>query len=173
MRHNQCSRRLAAEPRCACQASPDGVAGNCHCSQLAAPGQRVVCREATRSRLRPGQKSRARIDPLEHPRTHWWTHVSARSHAVGTASSPTNDVKTAPARSGDSSVSGSDHLLTLKEAAEVLRLHPRTVREYIRRGEIQARLIGRRWRLRRKDLDSFFEKAPTEWHFVQPSGGSE
>ena len=56
-----------------------------------------------------------------------------------------------------------ERLLTLKEAAEVLRLHPRIVREYIRRGELQGRLIGRRWRLRRKDLDSFFEKAPTGW----------
>jgi len=33
-----------------------------------------------------------------------------------------------------------DRLLTLREAAEVLRLNPRTVREYVQRGEIQARI---------------------------------
>jgi excisionase family DNA binding protein len=35
-----------------------------------------------------------------------------------------------------------DHLLTLREAAEVLRLSTRTVREYTQRGEIEARLPG-------------------------------
>lgn len=56
-------------------------------------------------------------------------------------------------------------LLTLREAAEVLRLNPRTVREYVRRGEIQGRIIGKRWRFRRADLDAFFENAPREWDF--------
>ena len=58
-----------------------------------------------------------------------------------------------------------DHLLTLREAAEVLRLSTRTVREYILRGEIEARIIGRRWRLRRADLDAFYEKARRSWGF--------
>jgi len=42
-----------------------------------------------------------------------------------------------------------DRLLTLREAAEVLRLNPRTVRVYVQRGEIEGRLIGGRWRFRR------------------------
>jgi len=58
-----------------------------------------------------------------------------------------------------------ERLLTLREAAEVLRLHPRTVREYIRRGEIEGRVIGGQWRFRRKDLDAFFENAPRQWDF--------
>ena len=58
-----------------------------------------------------------------------------------------------------------EHLLTLREAAEVLRLNPRTVRAYVRRGEIQGRVIGKRWRFRRADLDAFFENAPREWDF--------
>ena len=58
-----------------------------------------------------------------------------------------------------------DEFLTLREAAKVLRLHPRTVREYIRRGELKARIIGRRYRFRRSDLDTFFENAPTNWDF--------
>jgi excisionase family DNA binding protein len=56
--------------------------------------------------------------------------------------------------------------LTLREAAEVLRLSTRTVREYVRRGEIQGRLIGGRWRFRREDLDTFFETAPRSWEFA-------
>jgi excisionase family DNA binding protein len=59
-----------------------------------------------------------------------------------------------------------DKLLTLREAAEVLRLNPRTVREYVQRGEIEGRIIGGRWRFRRADLDTFFENAPRNWDFV-------
>ncbi len=58
-----------------------------------------------------------------------------------------------------------DRLLTLREAAEVLRLNPRTVREYVSRGEIEGRIIGGRWRFRRADLDAFFANAPREWDF--------
>jgi len=56
-------------------------------------------------------------------------------------------------------------LLTLAEAAEVLRLSTRTVREYVRRREIRGKIIGKRWRFRRADLDAFFENAPSEWDF--------
>jgi excisionase family DNA binding protein len=37
-----------------------------------------------------------------------------------------------------------ERLLTLKEAAEILRLSTRTVREYVQRGEIEGRIIGGR-----------------------------
>jgi excisionase family DNA binding protein len=67
-----------------------------------------------------------------------------------------------------------DRLLTLREAAEVLRLNPRTVREYVQRGEIGGRIIGGRWRFRRADLDAFFENASREWDFARKSDrGSE
>jgi excisionase family DNA binding protein len=59
-----------------------------------------------------------------------------------------------------------EQLLTLREAAEALRLNPRTVREYVQRGEIEGRIIGGRWRFRRADLDAFFENAPRNWDFV-------
>jgi excisionase family DNA binding protein len=59
-----------------------------------------------------------------------------------------------------------DRLLTLREAAEALRLNPRTVREYVQRGEIEGRIIGGRWRFRRADLDAFFESAPRNWDFA-------
>jgi excisionase family DNA binding protein len=59
-----------------------------------------------------------------------------------------------------------EKLLTIREAAEVLRLNPRTVREYVQSGEIEGRIIGGRWRFRRADLDAFFENAPRNWDFV-------
>jgi excisionase family DNA binding protein len=52
-------------------------------------------------------------------------------------------------------------LLTLTETAEVLRLSTRTVREYLKRGEVGGKLIGNRWRFRRADLDALLENAPS------------
>jgi len=66
-----------------------------------------------------------------------------------------------------------DHLLTLQDAAEVLRLSTRTVREYVSRGKIEGRIIGGRWRFRRADLDAFFENAPSDWDFAGKNGDSE
>jgi excisionase family DNA binding protein len=62
-----------------------------------------------------------------------------------------------------------DRLLTLREAAEVLRLSTRTVREYVKSGEIEGRIIGGRWRFRRADLDTFFANAPRNWDFAGKS----
>jgi len=65
-----------------------------------------------------------------------------------------------------------DRLLTLREAADVLRLSTRTVREYVQRGEIEGRIIGGRWRFRRVDLDAFYEKAHRNWDFAgKPNHG--
>lgn len=58
-----------------------------------------------------------------------------------------------------------DRLLTLEEAAEVLRLSPRTVRQYVQQGDLVGRIIGGRWRFRRADLDAFFANAPRNWDF--------
>jgi len=63
-----------------------------------------------------------------------------------------------------------DRLLTPQDAAEVLRLSARTVREYVSRGEIEARIIGGRWRFRRADLEAFFENAPSDWDFAGKNG---
>ena len=49
---------------------------------------------------------------------------------------------------------------TMCEAAEVSRLSARTVREYVRRGEIRGKITGKRWTLRRADLDAEWFKAP-------------
>ena len=60
-----------------------------------------------------------------------------------------------------------DHLLTIREAADVLRLSTRTVRDYVKRGEIRGKIIGNRWRFKRADLDSFYENAPQNWDFAR------
>ena len=53
-----------------------------------------------------------------------------------------------------------DRLLTLREAADVLRLSTSTFREYVSRGEIEGRVIGGRWRFGRADLDAFLKTGP-------------
>lgn len=53
-----------------------------------------------------------------------------------------------------------DPYLTLRDAAAVLRLHPRTVRRFLKRGDLQGRLVCHRWRVRRSDLDTFVDAQP-------------
>jgi excisionase family DNA binding protein len=66
-----------------------------------------------------------------------------------------------------------DRLLTLREAANVLRLSTRTMREYASRGEIEGRIIGGRWRFRRADVDAFFANAPRSWDFAGKNGDGD
>jgi len=47
--------------------------------------------------------------------------------------------------------------LTVKEAAEVLRLNPRTVKAMIHRNELPAFKIGSRWRFRESQLTKWLE----------------
>jgi excisionase family DNA binding protein len=61
--------------------------------------------------------------------------------------------------------SPANNFLTLQEAAQVMRLSARTLRNYVARGDVQGRIIGGRWRFRRADLDAFFENAPRSWDF--------
>jgi excisionase family DNA binding protein len=68
-------------------------------------------------------------------------------------------------RMADTGTVSAERFLTLREAAEILRLHPRTVRDYVRRGELAGRIVLRRWRFRRTDLDAFLHAPPVEWEF--------
>jgi excisionase family DNA binding protein len=54
-------------------------------------------------------------------------------------------------------------LLDSVEAAALLRIHPNTLKKMARRGEIEARRIGRCWRFRTSDLN--------EWLWRQERGG--
>jgi excisionase family DNA binding protein len=58
----------------------------------------------------------------------------------------------------------SDRLVTVEQAAEQLKLHPKTVLRYIRDGRLPATRIGKSYRIVRADLDAFAGVA---------SGGSE
>ena len=49
----------------------------------------------------------------------------------------------------------SDELCTVEFAADQLKLHPRTVQRIIREGRLPARRIGKSYRIRRSDLESF------------------
>lgn len=61
---------------------------------------------------------------------------------------------------------------TIKEVSEMLKVHDRTVRRYIRSGELQAINLGSdsqpNWRIREDDLEEFLEKKK-----VGKRGGSE
>jgi hypothetical protein len=49
---------------------------------------------------------------------------------------------TAKRKQENAVISIGDRLLTLREAADVLRLSTRTVREYMQRGEIEGRIVA-------------------------------
>lgn len=49
----------------------------------------------------------------------------------------------------------SNMLMTVEEAAEELKVHPKTVLRYIREGRLQATRIGKAYRIDRARLDSF------------------
>ncbi len=91
--------------------------------------------------------------------------MSCSEHAETDTGSTAQATMKAPKKPRAEPAPIGERLLTIREAADVLRLHPRTVREYIRRGELKGRLLGGRWRFRRKDLDAFYENAPSQWDF--------
>ena len=43
----------------------------------------------------------------------------------------------------------------LKEAAELLQMHPDTIKKKTRNGEIPGRKLGRRWKYRVSELDAY------------------
>jgi excisionase family DNA binding protein len=57
------------------------------------------------------------------------------------------------------------HPLTLREAAELLKLHPRAVLEYVRRGELTGYVVRKRWQFRQEDITAFLDAGPGRWDF--------
>jgi len=49
-------------------------------------------------------------------------------------------------------------MLTLKEIAERLKLHPNTLRRYVKQGKLPAMKFGRVWRVEEWDLNKFLEE---------------
>jgi excisionase family DNA binding protein len=52
-------------------------------------------------------------------------------------------------------------LMTVREAAQLLHLHPSTVQRRIYNGELNAITIGRALRIRRDELDRFLAAQPS------------
>lgn len=62
------------------------------------------------------------------------------------------------------------NVLTVEEAAAVLKISPYTVRELLKVGELPGRKIGRQWRIRTFDLQAFVEGKATTIEQVTPAG---
>jgi excisionase family DNA binding protein len=54
-----------------------------------------------------------------------------------------------------------DQQLTVEEVADELRVHPETVRQWIRDGELDAFDTGRGYRISRIDLNDFVQSRKT------------
>ncbi len=54
----------------------------------------------------------------------------------------------------------SGHLLTLGQVADVLRVRPRAVVDYVTRGELEGQRVGRSWQFTQAAIDRFFEEPP-------------
>lgn len=49
-------------------------------------------------------------------------------------------------------------MLTPEEIAEKLRVHPNTVRDYLKRGILSGIKLGRAWRIEEKDFEEFIRE---------------
>jgi len=56
-----------------------------------------------------------------------------------------------------SKVSTAEALLDSQQAAQLLRIHPRTLQRLARQGELPALQIGRLWRYRASDLTAWVQ----------------
>ncbi len=61
--------------------------------------------------------------------------------------------------------------LTVEEVAEELRVHPETVRQWIREVDLDAFDTGRGYRISRKDLDDFIQSRKTGRRRGKPEDG--
>lgn len=50
-----------------------------------------------------------------------------------------------------------DRLLTPEEAAEILAVSPKSIREWLRKGKLKGLRAGRLWRIRERDLEAFLD----------------
>ena len=54
---------------------------------------------------------------------------------------------------------GFEPFISLREAAELLQMHPDTIKKKTRNGEIPGRKLGRRWKYRVSELDAYAKSA--------------
>jgi excisionase family DNA binding protein len=55
-----------------------------------------------------------------------------------------------------------ERLLTPKEAAKIMAVSPRTIKEWLRRGEMPGLKIRNLWRIRSSDLENFIQRGNPE-----------
>jgi len=55
-----------------------------------------------------------------------------------------------------------ERMLTLKEVAQILKVHPLTVYEWVKAGKLRAYKLGRVYRVAEKDLEVFLASSSTE-----------
>jgi len=53
-----------------------------------------------------------------------------------------------------------DRLYTVEEAAQILSIHPDTLRIWLRTGKIKGVKIGRGWRISETELEALTKKEP-------------
>ena len=68
--------------------------------------------------------------------------------------------------------SGEDPWLTVAEVSDELKLHPATVRSWVKSGRLAAVRAGRTWRVRRSDLDRALELDPSPGYLAESSSSS-
>jgi excisionase family DNA binding protein len=56
-----------------------------------------------------------------------------------------------------------DELLTAEQAAAILQLSPKTIKDWLRAGKLPGCKIGRLWRVKPEDLEAFIQ-ASHRWH---------
>lgn len=56
-----------------------------------------------------------------------------------------------------------DKFLTPNEIAELLKVDPRTVRNWINNNKLEAVKLGNRWRIKKDDFDKFIEERKGGW----------
>jgi excisionase family DNA binding protein len=63
-----------------------------------------------------------------------------------------------------------DTLLTVEQAAATLQLRPKTLKGWLRAGKLTGCKIGRQWRVREVDLDTFIQASLMGRVGEQPTG---
>jgi excisionase family DNA binding protein len=62
-----------------------------------------------------------------------------------------------------------EKLYTVEQAAEILQVHPKTVREWLRTKKLKGVLAGRFWRIKKSDLEAFLHEPDDELPADTPS----
>jgi excisionase family DNA binding protein len=62
-------------------------------------------------------------------------------------------------------------LLDTDEAAAIMRVHPKTLQRYARRGVVRGFQLGTMWRFRASDIDRWISERLASWLFSRPLPG--